>query len=202
MAQLHVLSAFLVSALLTSVCLAEAPYEVAWSREFDTPADDYSRSVAVDGLGNAYIAGDTGGDAFLAKYDSSGDLLWAEQIGSTSGEDSWVYVDVDASGNAYISGRTYGSLGGPNAGETDVFLAKYDSSGELVWKVLNYDEPENKHFIKDFGLVSASLVVVEMHEGEPVRFDVLQRAWSLARDEWRFDQYVHQSVLDYLGSDG
>jgi len=32
---------------------------------------------------------------------------------------------VDASGNAYIGGRTYGSLGGPNAGEYDAFLVKF-----------------------------------------------------------------------------
>jgi hypothetical protein len=78
-------------------------------------------------------------------------------------------------------------------------FAKELDSGALVWKVVNYDEPENEHFIKDFSLVSSSLVLVEMHQGERVRFDVLQRAWSLARDEWRFQKYVHESVLGYLG---
>ena len=72
-------------------------------------------------------------------------------------------------------------------------------SGALVWKVVNYDEPENEHFIKDFKLVSSSLVLVEMQGGEQVRFDVLNDAWSLARDEWRFKQYVQQSVLGFLG---
>jgi hypothetical protein len=78
-------------------------------------------------------------------------------------------------------------------------FAKELDSGALVWKVINYDEPENEHFIKEFSLVSSSLVLVEMHQGERVRFDVLQRAWSLARDEWRFQKYVHESVLGYLG---
>jgi hypothetical protein len=73
------------------------------------------------------------------------------------------------------------------------------SSGALAWKVVNYDEPENKHFIKDFGLVSSAVVVVETDKGEPVRFEVLQKAWLLVRDKWRFDNYVQQSVLDYLG---
>jgi hypothetical protein len=78
------------------------------------------------------------------------------------------------------------------------FVEELDS-GALVWKVINYDEPENGHFIKDFKLVSSSLVLVEMRNGGQVRFNVLQDAWSLARDEWRFKQYVHASVLDYLG---
>jgi hypothetical protein len=72
-------------------------------------------------------------------------------------------------------------------------------AGTLAWKVVNYDEPEHEHFIKDFKLVSSSLVLVEMQGDEQVRFDVLQDAWSLARDEWRFQKYVHKSVLDYLG---
>jgi hypothetical protein len=72
-------------------------------------------------------------------------------------------------------------------------------SGALVWKVVNYDEPENDHFIKDFKLVSSSLVLVEMQGGEQVRFSVLHDAWSLARDERRFKKYVQKSVLDFLG---
>lgn len=78
------------------------------------------------------------------------------------------------------------------------FAEELDSEA-LVWKVVNYDEPENEHFIKDFKLVSSSLVLVEMQGGEQVRFDVLQDAWSLARDVWRFQNYVHKSVLDFLG---
>jgi hypothetical protein len=77
------------------------------------------------------------------------------------------------------------------------FAAAVDS-GALVWKVVNYDEPENDHFIKDFKLVSSSLVLVETQGGEQVRFSVLHDAWSLARDEWRFKKYVQKSVRDFL----
>ena len=40
---------------------------------------------------------------------------------------------VDNAGNAYVAGATYGKLGAPNAGYTDVFLAKYDATGDLLW---------------------------------------------------------------------
>jgi len=122
---------------------AEAPYDLEWARQIGTASDDVSYSVAVDGLGNAYIGGYTKGslggpntgyttDAFLAKYDSSGTLLWTRQIGTTV-YDYGQSVAVDGLGNAYISGKTGGSLGGPNAGGDDAFLAKYDSSGTLLW---------------------------------------------------------------------
>jgi hypothetical protein len=78
-------------------------------------------------------------------------------------------------------------------------FAKELDSGALVWKVVNYDEPENEHFIKDFKLVSSSLVLVEMTGGDQVRFEVLNDAWPLARDKWRFQKYVHASVLGFLG---
>src|SRR5690606_33152621 len=95
-------------------------------------------ALAVDSAGSAYISGWTGGglagssvggeDAFLAKYDSSGALLWTRQLG-TSADDRSYGVAVDSAGAVYMSGTTYGALGGPSAGRSDAFLAKYDSAG-------------------------------------------------------------------------
>jgi hypothetical protein len=72
-------------------------------------------------------------------------------------------------------------------------------SGSLTWQVVNYDEPENNHFIKEFGLVSASLVVVERGNDDAVRFEVLQKTWLLVGDKSDFDQYVQQSIRAHLG---
>ena len=113
-----------------------------WTIQIGTSSDDYSYSVGVAASGNVYISGNTRGDlggpnadyldAYLSKFDSGGNELWTTQIGS-SGYD-WSYsVAVDASGNAYISGHTDGDLGGPNAGESDAYLSKFDSDGNEVW---------------------------------------------------------------------
>lgn len=71
-------------------------------------------------------------------------------------------------------------------------------AGTLSWTVLNTDEAENAHFVKDFGLVSSSLVLVEVGGGEVRRHEVLQDAWTLVRDKPRFMEYVQKSVRAYL----
>ncbi len=73
-------------------------------------------------------------------------------------------------------------------------------SGELEWKVVNVDEPDNGHFVEDFGLVSSSLVVVKLDDGRVTRHQILQDAWTLVRDKPRFIEYVQRSVGEYLKS--
>ncbi|MEZ6191258.1 MAG: SBBP repeat-containing protein [Phycisphaerales bacterium] len=124
-----------------------------WSTQIGTASADASRSVALDAAGNAYISGYTSGslggnnagrsDAFLTKFDPSGNELWSTQIGTASNDGSRS-VAVDAAGNAYITGSTYGSLGGPLAGSSDAFLTKIDPAGIELWTkqigTASYDE--------------------------------------------------------------
>jgi hypothetical protein len=120
----------------------DASGSLLWSRKIGTSSWDQAYSVAVDISGNAYIGGLTYGnlggtnsglvDVLLAKYDASGTALWTKQFG-TSGSDQGTSVAVDLLGNAYISGYTDGSLGASNVGGNDLFLFKYDSSGNIVW---------------------------------------------------------------------
>jgi hypothetical protein len=115
---------------------------VVWSRQFGTYSTDDCFSVAVDGAGNVYTSGRTGGafdgmsagigDAFLTKFDESGTHLWSRQIGTSRTDDSYS-VAVDAAGDVFISGYTDGNLDGENIGHADAFLAKYDSLGNHLW---------------------------------------------------------------------
>jgi hypothetical protein len=89
-------------------------------------------------MGHVYLSGYTGGslgapsaglqDAYVAKYDAAGTLLWLSQVGTSAADYSYA-VSADALGNAYFSGQTAGSLGGPNVGGApDTFVAKIADS--------------------------------------------------------------------------
>ncbi|MDH7499643.1 MAG: SBBP repeat-containing protein [candidate division NC10 bacterium] len=70
-------------------------------------------------------------DLFLAKYDSAGNWQWTRQLGTTA-DDVGYGVALDSTDNIYITGFTGGGLdGNTNVGGLDVFVVKYDSSGNL-----------------------------------------------------------------------
>ena len=57
---------------------------------------------------------------------------WTRQSGTSTTDISYG-VSADGLGNVYITGTTGGSLGGPNAGSSDVFVSKYDAAGTPLW---------------------------------------------------------------------
>jgi len=83
------------------------------------------------GLDGNTSAGNT--DLFVVKYSSSGTKQLTKQFGSSS-RDSANGVATDSSGNVYVTGSTYRNLdGNTSAGNADLFVVKYNSSGTKQW---------------------------------------------------------------------
>lgn len=133
-----------------------ASYDIAgnllWARKAGGLGDDMAFGIAADSAGSTYVVGRFGGpsnfggiplsgfggfDVFIAKYDSTGNVLWARQGGGTS--DEYAYgIAANPAGECSITGSFYGSasfsgIGLTSAGYTDVFVARYDSAGTVQW---------------------------------------------------------------------
>jgi hypothetical protein len=117
-----------------------------WLRSLGTSSRDLAQGAATDNLGNVYIAGTTDGqlgamsggssDAFLAKYDDGGNLVWIKQWGGALREDG-LAVATDSLGRAYLAGRILTPSTGPVT-RSDAFIVRFDSSGSTEWEFM-YD---------------------------------------------------------------
>ncbi|MBF0353604.1 MAG: SBBP repeat-containing protein, partial [SAR324 cluster bacterium] len=129
------------------VSVTNTDNDIMWTtaRQMGTAGEDSSRSVAVDKDGNVYLAGLTsssldgqtyiGGsyDATVIKYNSLGVKQWTKLVG-TDQYDIATAITVDNNGNIYITGITTGTFPGKtNIGANESFLAKLDSSGNLIF---------------------------------------------------------------------
>ncbi len=78
-------------------------------------------------------------DAFVAKYDADGNVLWAKAGGSVGSSDRANAVTTDADGNVFITGQYTGNADfGPftlmGTGTTnEVFVVKYSPNGNELW---------------------------------------------------------------------
>lgn len=142
--KVSVILVILLSFLLPAIkAYAEEPPRIAWVSQFGTIVQDQVTAISVDS-GGVYVAGYTGGgvlpgqtgagsvDAFVRKYDASGNEIWTRQFGTSSYDYAWA-ISVDSSG-IYVAGQTFGAFPGETwAGWYDVFVRKYDVNGNEVW---------------------------------------------------------------------
>ena len=73
------------------------------------------------------------------------------------------------------------------------------ASGQLQWQLINFDLPENKHYIKDYNLVEKSLVLVKQENGKTIRWKNVEEFWDFGENQKQeFVSYVHNLIQDYL----
>jgi len=73
--------------------------------------------------------------------------------------------------------------------------------GRLQWRVVNFEEEGNRHYKKQYDLVAACLILVEMDHGEPRRWENLVEAWVKVDDKEDFTQYVQESVRAFMSEE-
>jgi hypothetical protein len=132
----------------------DASGNVLWAKSAAGSTYDGGVGISTDLSGNVFITGyfasgsitfgttsltnKGGSDIFIVKYDASGNVIWAKSAGG-SGFDRGVGISTDASSNVFVTGYfsdytgTFGTTTLNNAGNPDIFIVKYDASGNVIW---------------------------------------------------------------------
>lgn len=131
------------------ITVGSGPNEQCQKIETDSSHNVYCTGTA---QGSLFDTNGGGRDAFAAKWNTDGVLIWGTQLGSTvaaslsanaSGNEICLGIALDSSGAVYCSGETSGSLVEPNGGGRDIMLMKFSPTGNITW-------------IKQLGLTSAT----------------------------------------------
>ena len=73
------------------------------------------------------------------------------------------------------------------------------ADGRLQWQLTNFDQPENKHYIKDYSLADKSLVLVREEDGKTVRWKNVEEFWDFGEDQKQeFVNFVQGQIEDFL----
>ena len=165
---------------------------VVWQQLVGSAGSASGYGMALDPAGGVVVTGSTtadltttsvadgNNDSFVASYDANGNQNWVQQI-QTLATNQANAVSVDASGNIYIGGSVSGGVIGAGQtaqGGSDAYLAKLDSSGNLL--------AENQFGTCGADQVGAtaigsdgSLYVASVQNGEADRQQICQRRHHL-----------------------
>jgi len=68
----------------------------------------------------------------------------------------------------------------------------------LVWLVLNMEEPDNQEFVDEYDLDASTLVLTYSASNGKGRWKKLEKVWELMHEPEAFGRYVEKEVADYL----
>jgi len=71
-------------------------------------------------------------------------------------------------------------------------------SGRIVWRDIDLDKPENRHFIQEYQILSISLVLSDVENGEQKRWKNLEEVWNHLNDEKAFVEYAQKEIRAWL----
>jgi hypothetical protein len=88
--------------------------------------------------------------------------------------------------------------------ETRDFLGKSFAgdlkNGRMTWRVINFDEPAYHHYVKDYGLVTSTVVVVRREHGHDAAWRRLDAVWDHVFEVSAMDDYLGREIAQVSAS--
>ncbi len=80
----------------------------------------------------------------------------------------------------------------------DAYFADDLAAGKIQWKPTNIDRPGNEHFVKDYQLVTKSVVLSDVVNGKEVAWKNLDQIWQKVQDKDGYLEYIRDSITKFL----
>ena len=71
-------------------------------------------------------------------------------------------------------------------------------SGRIEWRAVNYEEPGNEHFAKDFKLAAPCVVLSSLRDGRQTSWKSLPEVWELIGDKPKFRSFIEENIREQL----
>ncbi|MFC2101122.1 SBBP repeat-containing protein, partial [Bacteroidota bacterium] len=163
-------TSFLILSVISFLSINAQTQDWIWAKTASGINNEGIVEISNDREGNIFIAGSFEGPSltietitlintgnsyhgFIAKYDPDGNALWARSIGCNDNHTRCKAIANDSVGNVIVCGHFYSdsivldTIVLYKTGIINVFIAKYDSSGNVLWaKSANgdgYNDPKD-----------------------------------------------------------
>lgn len=197
-----------------------------WAKDAGGTDIDYSTCISTDLTGSVYACGyyhsasisfgnttltnaNTGsGDAFIVKYDASGNVIWANGFGENESEVITSCVN-DNTGNLYVTGYfnspmlILGTDTLINQGYYDFFIAKYNPAGNVLWAKSAGDNGFDRGNCITMDNVN-HIYVTGFFDSAPITFDgiTLQNAGDFDAFTVKYDTLGNAMWAESIGNTG
>jgi len=201
-----------------------------WVNKIGGSGADIVNGLAQDGNGNFFMAGSFSGetsfevetltstglsDGFIGKLNPGMNVEWVRQISGSSNVGKVLVrgITIDYEGNLIAAGTftsptiTIGNFTLTRYGTTDVFLAKYDNSGEVLWaenvEDLNSYTAATKVIADDQGNIYVRASSLSIYKFGPAGNFIWESewVWETQNDAMNIGDFnIYNSVLYVTGS--
>ncbi len=83
----------------------------------------------------------------------------------------------------------------------EVMDSSYASSmkdSSVVWRLINFDEEANDHFLKDYKMYNQSLILSYLVDGKETSWKNLDQIWLLVGDKEKYQTYIRDEINAFL----
>jgi hypothetical protein len=72
-------------------------------------------------------------------------------------------------------------------------------SGKMVFSVINTDEPQNAHWVKDFDMSFKTVVISQLKDGKVVRHERFDDVWKYVKENQAvYDAYLADGITQFM----